>query len=271
MKTLLEERIIESSATKKPTSAQIRIAREFDIDIINLSKLFTKDLILVFAEMGREVERIAIEVLGFGKGRNMYIKDEGGDAMASAMIAEEVNISDIENSLDIVYKKHYTRIMKQTSRRLNSVMDLSFLTNEREAEILGRTVGRVGLLDLEKGMKRSIARHLRNGREEGESVAQLARRLRKFVPAGRFNKAQTRAVLIARTETTRAQTFAAAEIYKENNVSQVLIMDSRKGSFDAECDGLNGRLVSLQEGEALMADEHPNGTRRMVAQPPDIE
>ena len=118
--------------------------------------------------------------------------------------------------------------------------------------------------------RRKVFEQLSTGRGEGEAVAQLARRLREFVPAGRFRSAKTRAALIARTETTSAQRMAAAATYREGGVTEVLILDSRKGSFDDECDAINGVVVSLAEGEALMADEHPNGTRRMIAQPPPI-
>ena len=143
------------------------------------------------------------------------------------------------------------------------------MSSSREAELLSAARNRVFLLDLEGATRRSVFRQLSAGRADGEGVAQLARRLKTFVPAGRFKEVGTRALLIARTEATRAQTFAAGEIYKEGGVAQVLILDSRKGSFDDECDALDGVIVSISEGESLMADEHPNGTRRMIAQPPE--
>lgn len=272
--TLLEERLADTARRKRPTRAQIRLAREFDADIARFERGFRIDILKILERLGREVQEIANEVLEEEPGKtrkNGFKKDSGQDAMDAALITERLNIAGFEAELDVVYKRHYRRILKATEKRINAVMELGVSIPEPlETEILAAGGKRVGLLDMSGKTKRKVFEQLSTGRGEGEAVAQLARRLREFVPAGRFRSAKTRAALIARTETTSAQRMAAAAAYKEGGVTEVLILDSRKGSFDEECDALNGVVVSLAEGEALMADEHPNGTRRMVAQPPPI-
>lgn len=299
--TLLEERLAETARHKRPSRDQVRLAREFDADVIRFERAFRVDILKVLARLGREIQEIANEVLepepgkdqkvnGISVARDMveklsfkkivqlsinvfdtYKKDSQQDAMDAAVITERLNIAGFEAELAVVYKKHYRRILKATEKRINAVMELGISIPEPlEAEILAAGGRRVGLLDMSGKTRRKVFEQLSQGRGEGEAVAQLARRLRDFVPAGRFKSAKTRATLIARTEVTSAQKLAAAASYKEGGVTEVLILDSRQGSFDAECDALDGVVVSLAEGEALMADEHPNGTRRMIAQPPPI-
>lgn len=300
--TLLEQRLGQTARHKRPSRAQVRLAREFDADIIRFERAFRIDILKVLERLGREIEGIAEDVLETEPGKRhahvseaikrmaLAAKDAGQDAMAAALITENLNIAGFEVALAVVYTTHYRRILKATVSRINgsgiigggtatatgaagggAAISLGISISEPlEAEILAAGGRRVGLLDMSGKTRRKVFEQLSQGRGEGEAVAQLARRLRDFVPAGRFKSAKTRATLIARTETTSAQRVAAAASYKEGGVTEVLILDSRKGSFDEECDALNGVVVSLAEGEALMAEEHPNGTRRMVAMPPPI-
>jgi hypothetical protein len=156
-------------------------------------------------------------------------------------------------------------------RSVGATLNLGIsIVDETEAVILSQGGKRVGLLDIPGKTKRRIFEQLSQGRLEGESVPQLARRLRDFIPSGRYKKASTRATLIARTETVNAQRESAIATYSANEVTEVLVLDSRKGSFDVDCDTWNGQIVSLEMGQRLVQDEHPNGTRMLIAQPPEI-
>lgn len=309
--TLTEQIAIIASRTGRPTRVQLRLARAFDIDIVNLSKQFARELVEVLDKFGKEVERATLEVLGDQNGKAMAFnvntnivkrigidrvaeigykilnanrlfphiaetKDTGQDAMDALLIVESMDIAGIEADLKNVYEANYTRIIRATDRRTSAIMDLSIsIIDETEAEILATTTQRIGLMDLNRAAKRDIFRQLGEGRLEGESVPQLARRIRDSVPAGRFKKASTRAQLIARTETIHAQRMAASAGYRDSGVTEVMIMDNRLGTADLatdpECINLNGKIVTLATANALMADEHPNGTRRMIAMPPPIE
>lgn len=299
--TLLEQRLGNEAPTRRPTRAQLRLARQFDIDIAKFERGFRRDILKVLEDMGRELERIVLEVLGEQKDReimpgiiishpdlkeqiiyekrlefkisllDIMNKDSGQDAMDSAIISESLISAGFVGAMETVYKDNYALIMQATQTRIDASLQLGFFTNEAEAKLLAEGAKRVELLNLVgNNTTRDIFAQLAEGRADGESVAQLARRIRDSISSGRFNKVSTRATLIARTETTKAQQFAAVENYKQGGVTEVLIMDARLGNTDEECMNLNGSVVSLAEGNQLMSDEHPNGTRRLVALPPPI-
>ena len=267
--SILADRVAHEAPRKRPTRKQIRLAREFDVDIAKYERGFRVDIFKVLKKLGDDVSDVALEVLSDEKNLK---KDAGRDAMLAGEIAARLNVAGFETDMSVVYDKNYTRIMRATQKRINATMDLGIsILDTAETRILAEGGKRVGMLDMGASARKKVYEELATGRSKGEAVAQLARRLRDKIPAGRFKKPQTRATLIARTETTYAQKMAAAESYRQGGVTEVMIMDSRKGSFDDECDAMDGRIVSLQEGEALMSEEHPNGTRRMVAQPPKLD
>jgi hypothetical protein len=267
--TLTEEVAIRSAPKKRPSRKQVKLAREFDVDIARLSKQFARDIIKVLNEFGKDLEKATLKIID-------REKDIAEDAVQAGLIAEEVNIAGFEVQMAQVYEKNYKRIMRATEKRTSATMDLAIsITDDTEAQILSGITDRIGLMDINKKTTRKIFQELGKGRGEGESVVQLARRIRDFVPAGRFKKVSTRAQLIARTEATHAQKMAAAASYSENGVEEVMIMDNRLGTADMatdpECIQLVGKVVSIQDGVSLMDEEHPNGTRRMVAMPPPVE
>jgi hypothetical protein len=281
--------IFQQSRPGRPTRKQFAMARKFDADLLKLERKFRIDVLAVLAEFGEEVERATLEVLDTGKTFKTRItddmllslqsflnipfntKDASQDAMDAAMIASALDSEKIINDLTIVYETHYKRIAQATQRSVGATLNLGIsIVDETEAVILSQGGKRVGLLDIPGKTKRRIFEQLSQGRLEGESVPQLARRLRDFIPSGRYKKASTRATLIARTETVNAQRESAIATYSANEVTEVLVLDSRKGSFDVDCDTWNGQIVSLEMGQRLVQDEHPNGTRMLIAQPPEI-
>lgn len=263
LKTALEERLAATSTPGKPTRAQARLAREFDIDLQKFIKRFRRDVLKELEAIGEEIETIALGVL--------EAKSAEDDARDAEMIISKIDFASREAFLKNVYKNNYTRIMKATAERINTTLELGISIPEpREAELIASAMQRVKLLDMKKSAAKRTFREIAAGREQGESVAQIARRLREFVPAGQWSSPKVRAQIIARTEVTHAQNMAAAESYREGGVTHVLILDARGGATDDECMDLNNTVHTLQDGEALVDDEHPNGTRRMIAMPPEI-
>jgi hypothetical protein len=117
-------------------------------------------------------------------------------------------------------------------------------------------------IGLDKQAKDSIAEALRQGRELGEGADDLARRIVDMVGKGPWATAETRAMVVARTETKYAQNASSLEAYKSSDtVSSVRVFDAQLGPTDAECEELNGQEVSFEEADALAESEHPNGTR----------
>lgn len=301
---IVDRVIFPLSRQGRPTRAQLRMARQFDRDIIKFERQFRIDILKALNDFGEEVERATLEVLEgekdvtlFGYKVNVRIgqkianekntwedilgfvhnvidqsrKDASQDAMDAALIASTLNTEKIINDLTIVYEKHYERIAQATQENISATLNLGIsIVDQTEAVILSEGGKRVGLLDIPGKTKRKIFEQLSEGRLEGESVPQLARRLRDFIPSGRFKKSSTRATLIARTETVNAQRESAIATYQENRVTEVLILDARKGPTDIDCETWNGQIVSLEMGQRLVQDEHPNGTRLLIAQPPPI-
>ncbi|MHB8573556.1 MAG: phage minor head protein [Candidatus Dormibacteria bacterium] len=92
------------------------------------------------------------------------------------------------------------------------------------------------------------------GADAGDTNEQLAARIQEAF-AG---ISDARSVMIARTEALQAYGAASLASYADANIEQAEMYD---GDFDEECASVNGRIVSLDEAQALMDDEHPNGTR----------
>lgn len=86
---------------------------------------------------------------------------------------------------------------------------------------------------------------------EGDTTGnELRRRLGDF-------GSELRAETIARTEMRVAQNAGTIDAYAQDGVQQVEMID---GDGDPECAARDGRVVSLEEAERHMAEEHPNGT-----------
>ena len=74
-----------------------------------------------------------------------------------------------------------------------------------------------------------------------------------------------RARLISRTETMFAQNESALATYEASDaVGQGEIIDNQTGFGDADCMARNGFVGSLDEVRRHVAQEHPNGTARVL-------
>ena len=98
-----------------------------------------------------------------------------------------------------------------------------------------------------------LADTLTEGANAGETVPQLADRVSAVFSDAIDNRAET----IARTETIQAYGSASVQSYKDAGIEQVQLYD---GSDDPECAARDGQVVSPDEADALLGDEHPNGT-----------
>ena len=101
------------------------------------------------------------------------------------------------------------------------------------------------------------------------------RLIQKHVTAGRFTKMVDRygrpnghiyrAKMIARTETMYAQNESAMATYEASDaVQQGQIADNQTGYGDADCMARNGFVGSLDECRRHIAQEHPQGTARVL-------
>jgi HK97 family phage portal protein len=135
-----------------------------------------------------------------------------------------------------------------------------------QVELLKRGGTRAGLVDLTEPARQKAFAILADARARGLGVDETARELREAIPAGPWGSIETRADIIARTETRYAQTMSALEIYKDaEGVEQIQMIDCRLGPSDADCENVAAMdPVSFEEAEKLLDEEHPNGTRDIV-------
>jgi hypothetical protein len=182
-------------------------------------------------------------------------------------------LEDFEGTAEIVgglldykgvdFTAHYLRVAKAVFENINSTMGLGVnLSDPVEQRIITLGGTRKLKLGLDKQARDSIAEALREGRELGEGASELANRIVDMVGKGPWATAETRAMVVARTETKYAQNASSLEAYRSSDtISSVRIYDAQLGPTDAECEELNGQEVSFEEAEQLMESEHPNGTR----------
>ncbi|MCQ4575409.1 MAG: phage portal protein [Candidatus Brocadiales bacterium] len=261
--TPTEGRVIETAPRKRPTRAHLRLGTVFAKDHARMSQVFEKELSGTFDDLGRMAEEAADELLKAFY--DLETKDPQ-DTLDAERILASMPLLDIEKDLRKKYQAHYLRVSKVTTDSINGVMGLGVqLPDTRAREIISEGGRRLGLVDVAGQTRRRLFRELEEGRALGEGVPQLVARIRDKVPAGRWSTPGVRAKVIARTETKHAQRKSALETYKEaDTVTQAMVLDARLGSTDEECEALNGTIVSLEDAEALMNDEHPNGTRDFV-------
>jgi len=132
-------------------------------------------------------------------------------------------------------------------------------------QMLAAGSARADKMALDKLARQQMRDILAEAREEGLGIDETARRLRDSIPAGRYRDSRTRAQVIARTEVREAQTQSALLAYRATEgVAQVMMIDGRLGPTDADCEAMDGTVVSFEEAQRLLAEEHPNGTRDIV-------
>lgn len=165
---------------------------------------------------------------------------------------------------EVAWGQHYLRTASQTIETINTVLDLGVsLPDPASRRIIAEGGTRLGLVDIRGETRRAIFNALHDGRVAGEGPLQLSRRIREYVPAGRFRTAgpEYRSLMIARTETRYAQNFSSLQAYQSTSrVRAMLCFDAQAGPTDADCTDRNGREFTFDEAQTLSTSEHPNGT-----------
>lgn len=170
-------------------------------------------------------------------------------------------------------ERHYIATGRGTAKAINDATGIGVMMNDRiERRLLQHAGRRQGMVDIERETKRAIFKALADGRKEGESTAKIGRRIRQYVPAGRYtqlaklplpdgtNKGVAyRADMIARAESKTAQNVASMRLYKEHpNVNKLEAYDTRHGdTHDPACVERDGKVFTFEEAEGEDLT-HPN-------------
>lgn len=217
-----------------------------------------------FEDLGEQVSRLWLEQSQ--KSRKTLEDEVNAEKALDNMNWEEAK----ERAL--AYEALYLSIAKETFEQGNALLGLAVnLTDEREAAVLGEAGIRKGLIELREQTKMAMFKAIKEGREAGEGVDVIARRIRDDIPAGPWSSARVRSEVIARTEGRYAQNISTLEMGKEAGAQAFRVIDAqipgdRPHSDEAGivCSAINGEIVSADDVGYLSSVEHPNGTRDFI-------
>ena len=176
------------------------------------------------------------------------------------------------------FEGHAHRVLETTVNTVSNFTGLSVNIPDYTAR---RIVARGGThllsMDIQGQTRKALFKGLAESRAAGfhPSSAATRRLIQRHVTAGRFTKMVDRfgrpnghiyrAKMIARTETMYAQNESAMATYESSDaVQQGQIVDNQTGYGDADCMDRNGFIGSLDECRRHIAQEHPQGTARVL-------
>lgn len=247
--------------TKNLSADQRALMVRFADDREMLEPIFDDELIKHFERIGRELTRIWV------REQSVVMAAYGGNGHRKAEVsqADREVIDRILLEYDmpaLPFEAAYLRALTATVESVNVSMGLGVMLDEPMERAIINTGGtRKGLVDLAGQTRSAMYETVAAGREAGLGPEALARTIRDGISAGPWRDVQTRALVIARTETKFAQNKSSLDVYqKAENVTQVQIFDAQIGPTDSECEDRDGRVVSFAEAESMADAEHPNGT-----------
>lgn len=270
----LELDVIER-APRRSTPQQIRAYLRHIDRIRRQSPLrFASALRDVFEELGERVAEVAGRVLE-SRGMETVSADEHDtkqdDDIPSGLveaIMAELEILASERALQRAFEANFLSVAQEVSGALESSFGIEFtLPDPAQLNVLQQGGLRLGLIDLDSQTRDALFDALTEARAEGLSGPALARRIRHLISAGPWGDVATRALVIARTEGAHAANAASIEAARAmEGVEMMMVHDNRTGYNDDVCAGINGRVVTVQEADALGL-AHPNCTRSFTPIP----
>lgn len=261
-----------------------------DLDVITEQKAdeWTGDLMKFFDDLGAAATAASIEVLGteespkaryigvdwkpsrsLGKrpGKKQRAERDAEfkaaeDAAAADAILLTMAMAQIEEEWKHLYGGQYLKTARAVFKGTENVVGLGIGLDDAVAQdILAVGERRSLIVKIGKQTRDRVFKELSEGRALGEGINDLQARIREQVPAGRWGSPSVRARVIARTETAFARNASMVQFAKQVEGARMMIFDGRVANSDEVCQALDGKVVSIQEAEALTAEEHPNGTR----------
>lgn len=249
-----EAAVIDRSPVRKPPQQLVRAVAALEDLSDKLSQRFARRIRRDFVELGKQAAAAAEELL------EKAFKQS--DEIDAELILQEIRFEDLNRALKGKYDQHFASMLEETFKGMNLGLGLTTdLPDGAALRVIETSGRRLGLVDLKGQTRKKLFALLKEGRELGEGRDLLVKRIRDEIPAGPWPDVRTRARVIARTETKYAQNVSMVEYTKATGVQHAMVFDARLGDTDETCEALNGRIVTLAEAEALVAEEHPNGSR----------
>jgi hypothetical protein len=162
-----------------------------------------------------------------------------------------------------ILQNHAVRVIADTQRTLRTEIGLDMRVPVDDARrIVTESTKDLRLPDIEPQVRAAIRTAIEEGYAAGENPVATARRIREYVPAGRFVHAGAayRSRLIARTETLDLQREATLAAYQANeSVTHIQIRDGLLADSDDACKARNGRIVPKADAASIQP-LHPQCT-----------
>lgn len=226
---------------------------------------FAAALMPLFEGWGDTASRIAADVMrarGFKElGEKAFEKAEPDDDLIKQII-DLLNLEAWEQGLSSKYQAQYLAIARRTAEALQEAGFGTGLPDPVMRQIIAAGGTRAGLIDVDAQTRQAIFDALAEGRAQGEGVQALANRIANQVEGGHWGNAETRARVIARTETKHAQNISTLEAGRAAGVTEYVIFDGRFGEPRSELSHIarDGKIVSAEDAWTMATNMRPNCT-----------
>ena len=177
-------------------------------------------------------------------------------------IIELLNMEAWELQLSSRYQAQYLAVARDVAAGLEESGFGTGLPDEVMREILRAGGTRAGLIDVDAKTRQAIFVALAEGRAQGEGVTALTNRIANAVEGGGWGNAETRARVIARTETKHAQNISTIQNGRANGVREFVVFDGRFGEPRSELSHIarDGKIVSAEDAQIMAENMRPNCT-----------
>lgn len=259
--SLLEEDIIANAPRREPPPQAVEFSDRVAAIRATVPARFESILTATFEELGKLVsDQVMADLVARGE----------ASAVAGSTKAHppEFDLTEITRKLEEEIVALYQSLADEVGDALGSSFGIEFELSELAQRAVLQEGGlRVGLLDLDQQTRDALFDSLEAARAEGLAGDALARRIRGDISAGPWRDVATRARVIARTEGAHAANWATLQSARSiEDVTRVMIHDNRTGHDDDVCSAIDGRVVTIEEAEALGL-AHPNCTRSFTPMP----
>lgn len=223
---------------------------------------FEKALTGFFQRLGIKASELSAELLEPELGKARRSRGVKGDELLIETILDRLGVPAWASELRQLYEAHYLSVV-QSLAEAGEAGGLGASVPDQVAQSIVAAGGRrAGLIDVGGQTRSALFEALAEGRAAGEGAVQMAARILPRVEGGPWQSAETRALVIARTETKYAQNISTIERGRAAGVSTFIVFDGRLGPGRSLLSHIarDGTIVSTSEAVAMAEAEHPNGT-----------
>lgn len=228
---------------------------------------FASSLSELFAGWGDTASRISADVLrarGF-KAQSIEVKEDPDPELIQQII-DLLNLEAWQQGLSSRYQAQYLAIARKTAATLQEAGFGTGLPDPVMREIIATGGTRAGLIDVPAQTRQAIFDALRAGIAEGDGILALANRIANQIEGGQWNNPETRARVIARTETQFAQNRSVLETARAAGADELVVFDGIFGEPRSELSHIarNGKIVSAEAARIMADNMRPNCTLSFV-------